>query len=77
LAHLKYLESMKNPRFDYSTDKESNDLVNLSSCSEDDDDDSLKIENNKARKVILEQLVVVGGSGSSKHCKIVETYSSL
>jgi hypothetical protein len=31
LAHLRYLESMKNPRFDYSTDEESNYLGNASS----------------------------------------------
>jgi hypothetical protein len=38
--------------------------------------DSLKLENKLARKVILEQPVVVGGSGSSNHCQIVDTYSS-
>jgi hypothetical protein len=38
LAHLKYLQSMKNPTFDYSTDKESKDLGNESSFSEDDED---------------------------------------
>jgi hypothetical protein len=38
LAHLKYLESMKNPWFDFSTDEESNDLGNAFSFSEDDED---------------------------------------
>jgi hypothetical protein len=31
LAHLKYLQSKKNPMFDYSTDEESKDFVNASS----------------------------------------------
>jgi hypothetical protein len=38
LAHLKYLQSMKNPTFDYSTDEESKDFGNESSFSEDDED---------------------------------------
>jgi hypothetical protein len=38
LAHLNYLQSMKNPMFDYSTDKESNDFGKESSFSEDDED---------------------------------------
>jgi hypothetical protein len=35
LAHLKYLQSIKNPTFDYSTDEESKDFGNESSFSED------------------------------------------
>jgi hypothetical protein len=31
LAHLKYLETMKNPKFECSTDEESKDLANASS----------------------------------------------
>jgi hypothetical protein len=38
LAHLKYLQSMKNPTFDISTDEESKDFRNESSSSEDDED---------------------------------------
>jgi hypothetical protein len=38
LAHLKYLQSMKNITFDYSTDEESKDFGNESSFSEDDED---------------------------------------
>jgi hypothetical protein len=38
LAHLKYLRSMKNPMFDYSTDEESKEFGNESSFSEDDED---------------------------------------
>jgi hypothetical protein len=37
LVHLKYLQSMKNPTFDYSTDEESKDFGNESSFSEDDE----------------------------------------
>jgi hypothetical protein len=37
LAHLKYLQSKKNPMFDYSTDEESKDFENESSFSEDDE----------------------------------------
>jgi hypothetical protein len=38
LAHLKYLQSMKNPTFGYSTDEESNEFGEESSFSEDDED---------------------------------------
>jgi hypothetical protein len=38
LAHLKYLQSMKNPTFDYSTYEESKDFGNEFSFSEDDED---------------------------------------
>jgi hypothetical protein len=38
LAHLKYLQSMKNITFDYSTDEESKYFGNESSFSEDDED---------------------------------------
>jgi hypothetical protein len=38
LAHLRYLQSMTNLRFDYITDEESNDLGSESSFSEDDED---------------------------------------
>jgi hypothetical protein len=38
LAHLKYLQSKKNPMFDYSTDEESKDFENESSFSEYDED---------------------------------------
>jgi hypothetical protein len=38
LAHLKYLESIKNPRFECSTDEEPKDLANASSFSEDDEE---------------------------------------
>jgi hypothetical protein len=38
LAHLKYLQSMKNPMFDYITDEESKDFGNEYSFSEDDED---------------------------------------
>jgi hypothetical protein len=38
LAHLNYLQSMKNPTFDFSTDEESKDFGNESSFSEDDED---------------------------------------
>jgi hypothetical protein len=38
LAQLKYLQSMKNPTFDYSTDEESKDFAKESSFSEDDED---------------------------------------
>jgi hypothetical protein len=38
LAHLKYLESMKNPTFECSTDEESKDLEKASSVSENDED---------------------------------------
>jgi hypothetical protein len=38
LAHVKYLESMKNPTFECSTDEESKDLETASSFSEDDED---------------------------------------
>jgi hypothetical protein len=38
LAHLKYLQSMKNLTFDYSTDEQSKDFGNESSFSEDDED---------------------------------------
>jgi hypothetical protein len=34
LAHLKYLQAMENPTFDYSTDEESQDFGNESSFSE-------------------------------------------
>jgi hypothetical protein len=37
-AHHKYLQSMKNHTFDYSTDEESKDFGNESSFSEDDED---------------------------------------
>jgi hypothetical protein len=38
LAHIKYLQSMKNPTFDYSTYEESRDFGNESYFSEDDED---------------------------------------
>jgi hypothetical protein len=38
LAHLKYPDSMKNVRFECSTDEESKYLSNTSSFSEDDED---------------------------------------
>jgi hypothetical protein len=38
LVHLKYLQSKKNPMFDYITDEESKDFENESSFSEDDED---------------------------------------
>jgi hypothetical protein len=38
LAHLKYLQSKKNPMFDYSTDEETKDFENESSFLEDDED---------------------------------------
>jgi hypothetical protein len=38
LAHLKYLQSKKNPMFDYSTDEETKLFENESSFSEDDED---------------------------------------
>jgi hypothetical protein len=44
LAHLKYLQSMKNPTFDYSTDEESKDFGNESSCSKDDEDIMLMVK---------------------------------
>jgi hypothetical protein len=37
MAHLNYLQSMKNPMFYYSTDEESKDFGNKSSFSEDDE----------------------------------------
>jgi hypothetical protein len=38
LAHLKYLQSKKNPMFDYSTDEESRDFRNEFLFSDDDED---------------------------------------
>jgi hypothetical protein len=38
LAHLKYLQSKKNPMFDYSTDEESRDFRKDFSFSDDDED---------------------------------------
>jgi hypothetical protein len=38
LAHLKYLQPMKNPTFNYSTDEESKDFGNESSFFKDDED---------------------------------------
>jgi hypothetical protein len=38
LAHLKYLQSKKNPMFDYSTDEESRDFRNEFLISNDDED---------------------------------------
>jgi hypothetical protein len=41
LAHLKYLQSNKNPMFDYSTDEESRDFRKEFSFSDDDEDMSM------------------------------------
>jgi hypothetical protein len=41
VAHLKYLQSKKNPMFDYSTDEESRDFQNDFSLSDDDQDNSM------------------------------------
>jgi hypothetical protein len=41
LAHLKYLQSKKNPMFDYITDEESRDFRNYFSFSDDDQDISM------------------------------------
>jgi hypothetical protein len=41
LAHLKYLQSKKNPMFDYSTDEESRDFGKEFSLSDDDQDTSM------------------------------------
>jgi hypothetical protein len=43
LAHLKHLQSKKNPMFDYSTDEESRDFRNDFSLSDDDQDNSMVI----------------------------------
>jgi hypothetical protein len=64
LAHLKYLESMKNPRFDYSTNEESNDLGIASSFLEDDEDMLMaksldyKLRARKASDIISESFKI-------------------
>jgi hypothetical protein len=41
VAHLKYLQSKKNPMFDFSTDEESKDFQNYVLLSDDDQDTSM------------------------------------
>jgi hypothetical protein len=41
VAHLKYLQSKKNPMFDFSTDEESKDFQNDFLLSDDDQDTSM------------------------------------
>jgi hypothetical protein len=59
LAHLKYLQSKKNPMFDYSIDEESRDFRNDFSLSDDDQDTSMvksldyKLRARKASEIRL------------------------
>jgi hypothetical protein len=84
LAHLKHLEFLKNPRFDFSTGEESNHLGNASSFSEEDEDmlilkyldEATKNEMEKARVALADQLIFVDGNGSGNNWKVIETDSS-
>jgi hypothetical protein len=57
VAHLKYLQSKKNPMFDFSTDEESRDFQNDFSLSDDDQDTSMvksldyKLQARKASEI--------------------------